>query len=583
MHVILSVALIVTLLATTSVAAMESKGWKAHSVNYDKWEEVSKVCGSWIPKTEDVEWGQSLRQSTTCTIKDQRYKITIEKNKFTNIEKIRDKKVKNRIRVAKMWRTVIGEKDRIIDTVISEEWTDWADLQKTVGNCLWKPISDEYTDLNTAYIHTALCDVKQERVLPVKQYWLSGKTLRISKLEKSEVRDSKTTNTQLRLGKKDRWLAPENTYSKWVPLGDPICDNWTMNAELLAFNTIWGKAALQSRNCSTFVTRNVKKIRKSIGGDTEYLMEDTVSKTEISTDWGYFWGKRDDVLSSNWQITKDWQTDTDSLNCLSPSLADSIVWGQIYVRSSVCTGKESRLLSLVEKRISGEITIGRQSSEIRNTEFNQFTFAIGDKDELIEAAITTRLSNWQDYGTQSCEPWSPSAQSMAIGIEFEQKSICEQPQQAYSETLSRWRSGDKWLPGKIQKKIKYFTKTKTSVGEKLEMASLDKMEVESLPTNTRISNKVKLDTNIKYDRLAVSVNKNGTLLDKDVLIVIDANGREIMLPYFETLSSVFFFNIVDFKIDVNGEWSVRVVDSRDSGQPVVISVDVNFIQTRKQD
>lgn len=556
-------------------SASEAK-WVANNVQYSNWEESSEKCVDWSPSPEKVEWGIPLRQSQTCEKKDVRKKITTERNKYTGEVRVRHEQPKYRVRVEKKWRTVAGIKDRLIDVKRDVEWSDWVEEPGTRESCYWLYDMPEFVSLGTQYLQTGRCSAIQSRSKQVNEIYLSGKRVRLTEMEEKELRPGIIHVVNTQLGEKDNWGAPTFIYGKWKESDRIDCGDWA-SSEMLEDQMALGTSALVSRECKLEKSRLATKRIKSLSGKVKTLSKDVERSTRSITQWMPVWGKRDDVVSSDWQLASDWRLDKESLDCEPVDVDNYIKWGVIITSPLNCKGIEKRTFGLVENRLSGAITIGSSKDETRNVDVVDFELSMGQEDELLEKDVVTRISDWSQYGALRCDAYQPFASQMPINLTYTQIMRCEQPEQAYTETLSRWLSGDKWMAGKIQKRISYSYKTRLSTGMKKPTFNerVEKIIVSS--GQSRMSKVIMVDNPTLYTQLMVSVNVSDASVMGGVEIVMrDSRGNVITLPKIESEKQNFYYNLAEYDMSSSLSWQVLVTDTGNDGKTKEVDISLQL-------
>jgi hypothetical protein len=567
-----------------SVSAFsEQSAWLAHSIQYTEWEEVGKKCDEWNPSEEKVDWGKPLRQSQTCMVTNTRYRKFFEKNKYNNEQREREseRKVETQLLKKALWRTATGSLDRIIGTEKSTEWSGWYSDPESLKNCVpMTPGTSKNIDLNQAYQEVSKCNALASRAMPIYLYWLSGKTTRDRANEEREVNpDFNIYPSTIRLGEKDRWLPPENQYANWEENGDVDCPVWPREATATAESKPWGETTLIYRTCQQKQVRSGQLISKSLSGkvnELEALSEERISDVERSTT---ITGKKDYIESESWVLAKGWESVPGELNCVREDMSESVDWGVLYTQPYVCEDKLEQTHHDMVIYASGKKTIDDKRSEFKSIEYMSTLAQVGNKDELLNDSVDTRETEWATNGGLNCGVWSPSVNSVSNKTMFTQIRVCSQTQEKYTERLSRWASGDKWMASEQKSRIVNISDTRNGQGMRLMRTVFEDVGVLIGPSQRKASDRVRPKDINRYDRLRVEINVDGSTDTVETKLI--GPGVEIVLPVMSNNRQVFFFNLEDYNIEESGEWQVLFFDNRESGDERLIRVDLTFEETRE--
>jgi hypothetical protein len=561
----------------------EQSAWLAHSIQYTTWEELSKECGEWNPSKDKVDWGKPLRQSQTCMVTNTRYRKFFEKNKYNNQQRERkaERKMETRLLKKSLWRTVSGSFDRIVSTEKSTEWSEWHIEPDSTTNCVAMALGiSKNVNLDQAYQEVFECSALASREMPIYQYWLSGKTTRDSMNENKEVdADFNAYQSTLRLGEKDKWLAPETQYADWEVSEDLDCPAWSPKAIAAAESKSWGVKTLIYRTCQQKQVRSGKMISKSLSGkvdELESLSEERISDVARSTT---IIGKEDYVENESWVLARSWESVPGELTCVREDVSESVVWGLLYTQPYVCEDKLKQTYHAVVIYASGKKTVNDKRSEFKLTKYMGTLTHVGNKDQLINDNVNTRVTEWTNDGRLNCGVWSPSVNSVNNEIMFTQTRVCSQTQVKYTERLSRWASGDKLLASEQESRVVRTMATRDEQGLRLQKNVLEDVSVLLGPSQSKMSDAMLQKDISRYDRLRVEIDVDGD--PSAVKTKLIGPGVEIMLPTLSENRQVFFFNLEDYSVEDYGKWQVLFVDSRESGDDRQIRIKLTFEEIRK--
>jgi hypothetical protein len=560
----------------------EQSAWLAHSIKYTDWEEVSKECDEWNPSKDNFDWGQPLRQSQSCMVTNTRYRKFFERNKYNNEQRERksERKMETRLLKKALWRTTSGSFDRIVGTEKTTEWSGWYIEPESTENCV--PMTtgaSQNVDLNQAYQEVSMCNALASRAMPIYQYWLSGKTTRDSDNEAREVNPNFSTyQSTIRLGEKDRWLAPENQYAGWEDDGDVDCPVWSSKATATAESKPWGEKTLLYRTCRQKQVRSGQVISKSISGKVnklESLSEERISDVERSIT---ITGKQDYIKNESWVLAQRWASVPGELTCIREDMSDSVKWEVLYTQPYICEDKLEQRYHDVIIYASGKKTVNEKRSEFKSIKYMGTLVQIGNRDELLDDSVDTRETEWTTNGGLNCGIWSPSVNSVGNEVVFTQTRICSQTQEKYIERLSRWTSGDRWVASEQDSRIVRTMSTRNGQGLQLQRIVFENLGVLIGPSQKKVSNGVLPKDINRYDRLRVELDVDGTPDTVETKLV--GPGLEITLPILSKNRHVFFFSLKDYNIEESGEWQMLFFDNRESGDERRISVELTFEETR---
>ncbi len=560
----------VSTLFSISSKAEQSQQWAADSASYSDWEEKERKCGSWGPDKMDVDWGQPLRQSHTCMVTDFREKTTTEKNRYTHEIRIKHKKEETRLRQISEWRTTKGERDRLLTISVSEEWTAWSVDPSTLRDCQWlSPSLAEQSDLGVPMIRTRQCIGDASRRLPIHEHWLSGKTPRLFDQEKIEKSERKTFLAFTEIGKKDRWLEKNTKKTAWKKAGDTQCDSWP-SIDSSLFETQWGTNVFVSRLCKRTLSRNVIEERKSLGGKKEILSTTKKTKQSSYREWRVNMGMRDDVINKQWHLAGDWKEKPESIVCVKDSFSESFPLDKVFTFYKKCDVTLMQRYSLIGTHVSGKTSIVEVRVDEKPSDLTMISIEPGEKDELLVADAQTRTSEWSNDGNKSCKGWFPLNITVNSGNVFLQSRYCEQNQQRHKESLSKWRSGDKWVVVDREFKGETFVETRNDVGVKRPSLTVEGLRLSHVDGNNA-SEKVSVAEVSIYNRLMVDVSSSKPNLS----LVLNHQSGKIELPPLLNLKQTYFFNLDDYQIKEAGEWSLSLGKGALEDQDVV-SITLKF-------
>jgi hypothetical protein len=517
------------------------------------WQKAATACGGWLPHAEEVEWGQVLRQSRTCRTDFVRHRNGQEQTRFT--EKV-------------SWRTALGQRDRLLGVETATEWAPWQVDWSSLADCDTPGDLTARIDYHAGFTTLTQCQARQTRRLPVVERWLSGKEVRLPAQEQSETRRERIYLADTALGQHDRWLPAHAKYTAWKTARTEVnCSPWSDALQQAATEQLWGDALWVARTCENEQRRTVKQIRKSLSGRTDVVASKTEQRQEPVLQWQPMYGQKDEVIAQHWEQASDWQY-KQVKSCQRTSLAQWMPFEQPYQHVSECSGEQVQTFYLVSKYRSGAVEVHDIKENARDATWFEITTDMGQQDNLLQADAQQRSSDWVNDGTERCQAWSPTVYAVDKGTVFVQTQGCEQAQRQFTESLSRWTSGDKWSTVSQQRRLTTRTGVRLASGEKRVSLALPAWTIDVTDGQNQMGGVHTVADKRAFDRVRVSVVHDSSTIRPKVSVVTP-NGQVLELPPVPQGERNYYFNVADYTLRTDGDWHVLVAVPEGSDEHTV--------------
>jgi hypothetical protein len=559
MELRLSRQAILLLSMITFSAVSHAVSWSAHSIKYGDWKNAESKCGDWLPSTETFDWGLHMRQSQKCKTKMTRDRIMMEKNSATGVVRERSRKPEYRILNQDKWQTTKGSLDRVLLIEKSDEWSGWAIIDDSIHSCedAYPDGLSKNLDWGLSYIKPRLCNAFYERVKPVREIWLSGKTRRLEHLESLEKKQGPYVSVSLGMGTVDRWLKEQRTYSKWAAIGDVECTAPTQALSDAVGEEYLGAIGYIPVECLTPSSRTIYSYRVSLSGKRDDVFQDVEKQSLSSIVLVPRYGKRDQAVKEEWELSSDWTPFLDDAECVVGMNASWVEWGDVFTLVSSCEAQEKRSFALLRHFLSGSVSVVDSRDELRPADIITVSQQVGLRDALIASDVAERRSEWRDVGRSSCDGWFPQVNKVPLAIEYAQSRVCVQSQERYVEVMSKWSSGDKWIATEKVVRGLNTTQVRTNVGEMLARELLEPVVIEMTALGVGISEVFTMENAESFDRLRLVVEVD---FEHDGLeVAMEADGVVIQPPSFNGSRRVFFFSLDDYKFTKHTQWKASVL------------------------
>jgi hypothetical protein len=540
-------------------AASHAVSWSAHSIQYGDWEDMESQCGDWLPSTETFDWGLHMRQSKKCKTKMTRDRIMMEKNSAIGLIRERSRKPEYRLLNQDKWQTTKGTLDRVLFIKKSDAWSGWTIVDGSIHGCeeAYPNSLSENLDWGLPYIKPRSCNAFYERVKPVREIWLSGKTQRLEHLEPLEQKRDSYVSISLGMGTVDRWLEEQRTYSKWTAIDDMECATPTRTLSNAVREEDWGTIGYIPVVCTTLSNRTIFSYRVSLSGERDNVSQNVEKQSISSRSLVPYYGKRDRAVREEWKLSSDWTPFLDNAECENGMTSDWIDWGEVFTLTSSCKAHEKRSFALFRHFLSGDVSVVDSRDEFRPADIITVSQQVGLRDALIASDVAERRSEWRDVGRSSCGAWFPQVNKVPLAIEYTQSRVCVQSQEQYVEVMSKWNSGDKWVA--IEKVVRGLNtiQVRANVGEMLARELLKPVVIEMAALGVGISEVFTMENAESFDRLRLVVEAD---FEHDgIEVAMEADGVVIQPPSFKGSRQVFFFSLDDYKFTKGTQWKASVL------------------------
>jgi hypothetical protein len=269
-----------------------------------------------------------------------------------------------------------------------------------------------------------------------------------------------------------QWIIINYINGAWANAGAPLnCLPWTPDVSAVD----WDKSFQQVRQCDQLQVRNVTPIlynpvlRTSKNGE-QYEEENTVKVTQYQAAIG----RRDFIAGERPDAWAQWRDTGDHYGCdVWAPATDTVNLFDAFEQTRDCDQDQQRDRQVYHVWASGKETPKRVDVQKQTIIEMERRAAQGTKDYIDGERIGV-WSSWMPSGARySCDPWSPSPDTVNLHVDFEQTRNCSQNYSRERGIYDVWRSGKETLnqtePGA---KTEIVAETQTAEGTKDFIASV---------------------------------------------------------------------------------------------------------------